>query len=344
MGISFGLDSGAGRGIAALAIAAGLVLGGCATQGPAGGMSADAMTAAAPEADRQAILAMTGSYDVTFEFEETVAIAEGYELKDPYISGADEYIFVLADEGDFISLQHLLVVAPPGQEPFVVKHWRQDWVYQPDRVLAFHGQGAWEMEGVPEAERAGAWSQTVYQVDDSPRYAGYGRWEHRGGASTWASNEVWRPLPRRDDTTRTDYQVMECVNRHTITPWGWSQEEDNAKVALSDGGPFEVVREIGTNSYVATDAIDVSVAEAYWDATEGYWASVRSAWALVEADGRRFEIADDPWGADLYVPMLEIADRLAGGEINQNAAEAEAMALIRSQTSGPAAAELAAAY
>jgi hypothetical protein len=311
-----------------------LTLGGCATA-----RAGTAASGAPPEADRRAILAMAGEYDVVFRFTETVAIADGYELKEPEITGADEVIRVIADAPGFISLQHLLVVdIGEGQDPIVVKHWRQDWAWEPARVLAFEGRGTWTSRAVPEAERQGAWSQTVYQVDHSPRYAGYGRWEHRGETSTWASNRIWRPLPRRDDTTRTDYQVVECVNRHTITPWGWSQEEDNAKVALTPDGPREIVREVGTNTYEKTDTVDEAVAERYWAATEGFWATVRDAWSAVEAEGRGFSIADDPEGNLLYTPMLILADRLLAGEIDETTAEAEALALIRKQTDGPAAA------
>jgi len=39
-------------------------------------------------------------------------------------------------------------------------------------------------------------------------------------ASTWEPEVSWRPLPRRDGTTRDDYDVIEAVNRHTITAWG----------------------------------------------------------------------------------------------------------------------------
>jgi hypothetical protein len=298
---------------------------------------------APPEADRVAILAMAGEYDVTFNFHETIAIAAGYELAEPYVSHADEVIRVLADEGGFISLQHLLLVVPgEGEDPIVVKHWRQDWSYEPARVLAFEGRGTWEMQPVDAEDAAGAWSQTVYQVDDSPRYAGVGRWRHEGGASTWASNVIWRPLPRRDDTTRTDYQVIECVNRHTITSWGWAHEEDNAKVALTEAGPQEIVREIGTNTYVSADVEADYAADAYWDATKALWERVRTAWSSLEADGRPFSIADDPWGNGLYGPMLEIADKLASAEIDLPAAETQALSLIRTQTSGPAAERLAA--
>ncbi|MDX1581616.1 MAG: DUF6607 family protein, partial [Alphaproteobacteria bacterium] len=62
------------------------------------------------EQDRQAILAMAGNFQVTFDFEETVPLAKGYALKDPKISKGHEIVRVIEDRGDRISLQHILVV------------------------------------------------------------------------------------------------------------------------------------------------------------------------------------------------------------------------------------------
>ncbi len=136
-------------------------------------VSAETPIAANFEQDRASILAMAGDYKVSFDFTETVSFLAGYELKEPKLSGGHESVRVIEDRGDFISLQHLLVVGP-DEAPFVVKHWRQDWQYEPARVLTFVGGNAWAWRDVPVSERAGTWSQTVYQVDDAPRY-GRGR-------------------------------------------------------------------------------------------------------------------------------------------------------------------------
>lgn len=292
------------------------------------------------ERDRAAILAMTGEYDVRFEFRETIAIEAGYAPKEPFITGGKEVVSVIADTGDFISLQHILVVGAP-ENPIVVKHWRQDWAYEPDALLVYDGREIWTTVDVADADAAGAWSQTVYQVDDSPRYASLAPWVYEGDAATWESGVTWRPLPRRDATKRDDYQVMECVNRHTITPWGWSHEEDNAKVALSDAGPRTIVREVGINTYTRADDVIVSAAEDYWAATEGYWAAVRAAWADLAARDAAFFILDDAEGEALYMPLLNIADAVQAGEKTEAAAVNEALALIDAQ-SGPAAARFAA--
>lgn len=291
--------------------AAGLALAACAA-GPNGSASMTAAPAADSaaaidhraqyEADREAILAMAGEYAVTFDFTEYLPIEAGYELKEPKVTPAREVVYVIEDEGDFISLQHLLLVGPES-EPVVIKHWRQDWAYEPDRLMAYRGFNRWDMLEVAETDAAGAWSQTVYQVDDSPRYAGLARWEHAQNASTWEPASSYRPLPRRDATTRDDYDVIDAVNRHTVTSWGWTHEQDNSKLVLREGAPRELVREHGINTYTRTDLARDDAVEAYWTATADYWAEVREAWdQIMLAD--TFSTEDDAEGTLLYGPVL----------------------------------------
>ncbi|MCG8444083.1 MAG: hypothetical protein MI723_19950 [Caulobacterales bacterium] len=292
-----------------------LLAAGCATaasdeQGAdgAGGTSAF-------ERDRAAILAMTGDYHVTFHFEEVVALAPGYELVPPKDSGGEETVFVVEDTGDLIRLQHVLVVGPED-DPIVVKHWRQDWRYEPKRVLDYVGDERWETRAVTHGEAEGAWSQTVYQVDDSPRYAAVAAWRHGAdGVSTWESPVSWRPLPRRDATTRDDYDVVQAVNRHTITPWGWAHEQDNEKLVLAaDGETRGLVREIGVNSYRAIDAFPMEPVTAYWEATETFWSVVRARWDALEATSEVIAIEGSEPDDPIYAPVLEIVAALEEGE------------------------------
>ena len=189
------------------------------------------------ERDRRAILAMAGPYRVSFDFLEVVRFDPSLKPDAPYQSWGTEYVFVSEDRNDFIALQHILVMRMQledgkASEPMVVRHWRQEWRYQPDGLLAYEGANTWARRPLSEEQRHGAWVQSVFQVDDSPRYAARGRWQHNDGASTWISDETWRPLPRREFSVRKDYQVLVGTNRHTITPAGWVQEENNLKLVL----------------------------------------------------------------------------------------------------------------
>lgn len=280
--------------------------------------------------DRQAILSMQGEYAVTFDFRETVAIAPGYELADPKITPARELVIVVEDSGEFIMLQHLLI-AGSDENPIIVKHWRQDWRYQPARLLAFTGHDNWEMRNLDAAIYAGSWSQTVYQVDDSPRYAAIARWQHDGVASTWEPAVSLRPLPRRDDTTRDDYDAISAVNRHTITNTGWIHEQDNSKIALREGEVRELVREVGVNTYTRTDLARDDAALSYWDATSDYWARVRQAFLDLEYSADAFHIEDDAEGSLLYGPLLDTSQRIVFGLSDLDSAWEEAQLLLESQ-------------
>src|SRR5262249_6412537 len=195
----------------------------------------------ARERDRHAILAMAGTFRTSFDFLEVAGFRPGFVPDRPYQSWATEYVYVVRDEATFVSLQHLLVMFmrhPDGavEGPFVTKHWRQEWRYEARSLLAYRGRNTWETEHLTPAQVKGTWTQSVYQVDDSPRYAASGRWQHFGNVSTWQSSTTWRPLPRREFSVRKDYDVLVGTNRHTITPTGWVQEEDNLKVVLDDRG------------------------------------------------------------------------------------------------------------
>ena len=292
-------------------------------------MSANAAPHADFEKDREAILAMVGEFEVTFDFTEFLPLAEGYELKDPKVTPAREIVYVVEDTGEYIALQHLLLTGE-DDSIFVVKHWRQDWQYQPSRLMAYQGFGRWNMETVSNSDATHAWSQTVYQVDDSPRYAGLAHWEHDVTASTWEPAESWRPLPRRDATTRDDYDVIEAVNRHTVTAWGWTHEQDNSKIALRDGVQTELVREHGVNTYRRAD-LDETPTDEYWAATEAYWAEIREVWTDILDNAETFTAVDDVDGNLLYGPVLGEGQAIFfGAKTDEQALEA-ALDVIEAQ-------------
>ncbi|WP_428410042.1 DUF6607 family protein [Hyphococcus sp.] len=280
------------------------------------------------EADRKAILAMAGNYHVTFDFIETVSFDEDYELKDRKLSGGDEIVRIIADEGDFISLQHILVVG--GDEKFPVKHWRQDWRYEPESVLVFVGGNTWETRELSKAETKGKWSQVVYQVDDAPRYGAVGEWRHENGVSAWTPPHEWRPLPRRDATTRDDYQAVDAVNRHAITPDGWVHEQDNTKLVLTGGEPHALVREIAINTYKKFDDFEIAIGDDYWAATEEFWAEIRGEWTRIEDENQRFGLTVQGEPEAVYMPILELAAAVKDGEKSSDEAADEARAVIAS--------------
>ena len=235
-------------------------------------------TTLAFDQDREAILAMCGAFEVTFQFEEVTPVQSDYKLKRPYEETAIEWVQLIEDRGDFISLQHILVA--DEDTGYVVKHWRQDWQFEYGRMLEFRGNNTWHESKSTKAEATGRWTQAVYQTTDSRRYEAFGKWQHVGEHSEWISDRTWRPLPRREYTKRSDYHVLESVNTHTVTPEGWVHEQSSRKVILDDAGqPQEIiVHERGLNSYVRIETDRLTPAIDYWQEHHEAWADIRAAW------------------------------------------------------------------
>lgn len=290
--------------------------------------------AASQARDHAAILAMAGTYKVTFDMRETASFVAGYTPFPAKTLGGHEVIRAIVDTPDRIILQHLLVVNTGTKEPVVVKHWRQDWTWQPQSVLVYASPGRWTLAAVPAAERAGAWSQTVWQTDDSPRYGAVGRWRYDDGVARWTSAETRRPLARRDATRKPPYDHYVGTNRHALTPDGWVQEEDNAKIGSKDGRAVTFAHETLVNSYVAATDFPVAAADGYWAKTRGYWAAVRADWERLIAAHGGIAVREEPdSGSVTGHELMLLADDVVSGDATTDAAAKAAGALIEQEAS-----------
>lgn len=290
------------------------------------------------ERDRRAILAMAGGYRTSFDFIETVGFTANYEPRRPYQSWATEYVYVVADEPHFISLQHILVMTfqhDDGSEsdPMVVKHWRQDWRFEDRDIHVYTGHNRWQRRSLEADSARGTWSQAVFQVDDSPRYQAVGRWQHHGNHATWTSDETWRPLPRREFSVRGDYDALVGTNRVTITPRGWVHEEDNLKAVVNARGepaadtPY-LAREAGLNRYERIVDYDFSAGHDYWQRTGEFWALVRAAWRELFEQRDSFTVRAAVDGEPLFQSMFALAERFSGDAFDKPAARREVRATL----------------
>jgi hypothetical protein len=238
---------------------------------------------------------------------------------------------VIRDDGNFISLQHILVVDGIFEDQMPIKHWRQDWIYQPKRIFEYMGRDDWRTRSVDETERRGKWAQLVYQVDDSPRYAAVAGWKHQYGVSSWKSLPTWRPLPRRERTKRDDYDVLISVNRHALTPDGWVHEQENSKLILQEDNQV-LAREIGLNTYTASDAFNTHVAEDYWKDTKEFWAEIRAEWRTLHDERGTFSIKSSSPSGKIYNQILVLANQAREGTLDMETAVARARNLIQAST------------
>jgi len=276
------------------------------------------------EKDRRAILAMVGEYRVYFDFMETMGFTENYIPSSPYQSWATEFVELIEDNNDFIILQHILVIFNQKEDgslsdPMVVKHWRQDWKFEDRNLNEYIGFNKWIKRRYSSSKIKGSWSQSVYQVDDSPRYQSYGKWDHQENLSSWTSQHTWRPLPRREFSIRDDYDVLIGTNVQTITPHGWVHEQNNKKVILGeDSEVLEVIaKEIGLARYVRIEGHDWSAGKKYWEATSEFWAKVRDYWNNLQGKSKIINLASEKEGLSLFAKLFSMAEAYKDGDKSQ---------------------------
>ena len=232
--------------------------------------------------DAAAIKNMCGCFEVTFNFAETFNYSEDslYKPSQTKVDKGLEWAQLIEDDKNKISIQHLLQVGP-ANSPYIVKHWRQDWLFENTEFYMFNGDNTWNFITKPKAEVKGQWTQKVYQVDDSPRYEGSGTWVHVDGKNYW-ENTTDAPLPRREYTKRSDYNVTTRGNRHEITRTGWVHDQDNSKV-IREAGKADVIlaKEKGYNTYVKVADSKCKAAADWWTENQDKWALVRNKWDAV---------------------------------------------------------------
>ncbi|MGY5353685.1 DUF6607 family protein [Wenyingzhuangia sp. IMCC45467] len=278
---------------------------------------ASTVLSAQKKEDQKAIKSMCGCYEVNFNFAETFE----YSNDTNYVASAVkhdkalEWVQLVEDDKDKISLQHLLIVGAPKRQ-FIVKHWRQDWLYENRDLYEFNYDTKWTYRQLPKKEVKKTWTQKVYQVDDSPRYEGFATWVHVDGKSFW-ENTTTAPLPRREYTKRNDYNVTLRRNRQEITPTGWIHNQDNDKIIRTQGqSDVLLAQEKGLNTYVKVEDSKCKAAQDWWTKNKNTWALVRAKWNQVYGRNHNLELRDKVDGKPLYKYLF--ADDFSGKEADIN--------------------------
>lgn len=255
--------------------------------------------------DAEAIKAMCGCYDVDFNFAETFASEKDYKFSDNYHSSGTEYVFAIEDSDDKIVLQHLLVI----NDSTVIKHWRQDWIYENNDLFTYQQDNTWKYNVLEARAVDGQWTQKVFQVDDSPRYEASATWVHVDGRHFWEA-KADAPLPRREITKRKDYNVMKRMNRQEITEYGWLHEQDNDKIIRSENSDQLLAREKGYNTYTKTDNTKCRPAIEWWSKHGIFWNDVRAVWDEVFDKKQDVKLAKKVDNQLLFMQLFQLQDKM----------------------------------
>ncbi len=268
--------------------------------------------------DIKAIKSMCGCYEVKFNFAETFHYSDDPDYQPSKVKYADglEWVQLVEDGKNKVVMQHLLLVGTMTN-PRIIKHWRQDWIYENEDFYMYNADNTWKYVHKPQAEVKGQWTQKVYQVDDSPRYEGTASWVHVDGKSYW-ENTTDAPLPRREYTKRDDYNLTVRQNRHEITDFGWIHDQDNKKVIRKTGQEDIILaEEKGLNTYTKVDDAKCQAAAEWWKENGGMWAEVRQNWDNVFAKKQDLVLKEKVEEKRLYEHLFALKSTAQTTEIKE---------------------------
>jgi len=251
--------------------------------------------------DKDAIKKMCGCFEVTFNFAETFKYSKNdeYSPSKNYSTSGLEWAQLVKDSKNNIIIQHILLVGNPTK-PYVMKHWRQDWLYENKDFYIYDSNNKWTYKKKNKTQVKGQWTQKVYQVDDSPRYEGSSSWVHIDGKSFW-ENTTSAPLPRREYSKRNDYNVLLRGNRQEITKKGWVHDQDNFKIIREKGKKDEIIAmEKGINNYLRVNEKKCQAAKEWWEKNSKKWSDVRNSWNKVFSKNKDISLKSKVKETKLY--------------------------------------------
>ena len=266
--------------------------------------------------DEKAIKAMCGCYEIKFNFAETFKYPKdtaNYKASKVKHETALEWAELIEDEPGKKSIQHLLIVG----KGMIVKHWRQDWLFENTKFYDYNGFEDWKFKTVSKNKVAGQWTQSVFEVDDKPRYTGSSTWLHVDGRTFW-ENTTNAPLPRREYTQRSDYNITKRTNVHEIVKNGWIHDQDNDKIIRDEkGNDYLLAQEKGHNTYTKVDDSKCEAAQKWWKENKEFWKKVRAKWDVEFAKNKDIKLLKELDGKPLYMHLQKLKNEASQEEINK---------------------------
>ncbi len=222
------------------------------------------------------IKSQVGCYEVTSTFKEAGKVNDAYGVSSlDHSSKFYELVVLDSEVNDKISLQKIILT------PFGPKKWmREEWERGPQKTIAYVAPNRWEQN--PYFAKKSDWSLTVRNPDDSYQYQCAAPLTIVGGDFAHWECAANAPLPRREISQRTDYQILARKHFIVFSALGLIDRQSNRKVIYS--GPEQqknLAWEEGFVTYKKTNDQYCQEGKLWWNKQRELWKNVRDVWDLV---------------------------------------------------------------
>lgn len=255
---------------------------------------------------------LCGCFNVNFKYAETFSPDDSYQFHEgEKIEGGTELAYPIVNNDRFLSIQHILVVG----DSMIVKHWREDWSYENPILWAYTDAKKWIKKNLSTSQVKGQWTQSVWEVSDEPRYQGHGKLINLEDETLWISNAD-APLPRREYSVRSDYNILNRTNRIHISDTGYIHEQDNKKIIRIDGTDKLLVEEKGYNTYRKINDDNCAFAKKYWEKNKWFWIKVEEYWTNYLATHNVIELMTKVDGKALHQRLFTLLNEYNANHID----------------------------
>jgi hypothetical protein len=159
------------------------------------------------------------------------------------------------------------------------------------------------------------------------RYQGISEWVTTDGKTFW-QHTTDAPLPRREYTVRSDYNILKRGNRLILTENGWTHEQDNEKILAKDGRRQVIAQEKGFNIYKRAAEKDCAFANKWWDKQKSFWVPVREEWDALLNSADQLQLQTKIDNRLLHQHLDELASRHAQEPLSVDAIRSETRKLL----------------
>ena len=135
-----------------------------------------------------------------------------------------------------------------------------------------------------------------------------GTWVHVDGKHQWQSNAD-SPLPRREYSERSDYNVLNRGNNLYLTKTGWMFEQDNKKIIRSESGDKLLAMEKGLEEFIKTDPKSFGYAQTWWKQQEKFWKDARETWEAIFAENNVIKLSPKVDNKLLYEQFFTLGNQ-----------------------------------
>lgn len=267
--------------------------------------------------DLLAMQALPGCFLVAKRAVDTFRLQKEYKASLPY--NENYHVFIVA-EAIGAGKKGTRFQFIEQREAEVRKGQTLEWRWQEIEMILFRKPFFWQKVSLNEGITRNTWMLRKYFASGDPNYQCIASWHHSFNHHSWECF-TWSPLPERERSQRSQYNVLARGAVYRATHLGWRHEQNNEKVLLEAGRADWLAQERVEIDYRKVHPKECRKASTYWRNNKNIWHDVQEQWARIFAERGSVQFNSEQARDALQVAIAE-AVRIEASKGSERSSEA----------------------